>query len=345
MYLFNLWGALYVRVHSSSLRLLNIDHGMECLEAVEVTAPRLRKLVVDGSNVLHTIHIHSERLIIAQLVQCQALDMRSLKDMLRENRRLACLKLGRVSEENLFLDEVCCPSLQELCLLSDFACNAVHVRSRTLRLLQTETGGDLVALNHLYLVADHICKISLVGVPALRSICVQCISVDAIELNLCSDDQLCLESCVIQALGSIGFLRVFDCKVNLLSVNTPLARTIVLYRCQMSDYVLQMALTGCPNIAYLNLEKCQSLTHVDIQAPPMKYLNMYGCADILRLDLKCPELIGINIGHCPNVHLFIEGREQKLGPKSHDGRPIQVVFPSQSIRWSHDFPPKPYPST
>ena len=28
----------------------------------------------------------------------------------------------------------------------------------------------------------------------------------SIELNLCSDDQLVLDSCVIQALGSIGFL-------------------------------------------------------------------------------------------------------------------------------------------
>jgi hypothetical protein len=49
--------------------------------------------------------------------------------------------------------------------------------------------------------------------PALKTLAIQCVSVDSIELNLCSDDQLVLDSCVIQALGSIGFLRLFDCKV------------------------------------------------------------------------------------------------------------------------------------
>ncbi len=47
------------------------------------------------------------------------------------------------------------------------------------------------------------------GVPALKSVVVQCVSVDAIELNLCSDDTLHLESCVVQAMCSIGFLRLF----------------------------------------------------------------------------------------------------------------------------------------
>jgi hypothetical protein len=64
-------------------------------------------------------------------------------------------------------------------------------------------------------------------------------------MNLCSDDQLNLESCVIHAMNAIGFLRFFDCNVNLLCISTPLAKTIVLYRCQMTDYTLKMVLAGC----------------------------------------------------------------------------------------------------
>ena len=121
-----------------------------------------------------------------------------------------------------------------------------------------------------------------------------------------------------------------------------MARTIVLYQCHMTDYVLKMALTGCSNIAHLNLEKCTSLTQVNIKGEGqiMKYLNLFGCRDLLLVDLHCPELIGLNLGHCPKVaSLLINGIEHNLRQKSKD---LDLVLPKSSTRWSHDYPPQPY---
>ena len=309
------------------------------MEHLEVFAPKLRRITIDGSSVLRTISIKSEKLNVLEVYNCDDLDMRTFRETLSCNPSIVSLKLGRLSQRDLYLDECCCPGIQELSLLADFGCSTLHIRSPTLRLIHTESESDLHTLTHIYVMADHLCKVALVGVPALRSLNIQCASVDAIELNLCSDDELCLESCVIQAFASIGFLRLFDCKVDMLAVMTPLARTIVLYRCQMSDYALQMALTGCPNIAHLNLEKCRSLKQVSIQAPPMKYLNMFGCYDMNRLDVDCPELLALNIGHCPNVRLFLQGIERTLEKESKD---IQIVLPNKSVRWTHDLPPKVY---
>lgn len=129
-------------------------------------------------------------------------------------------------------------------------------------------------------------------------------------------------------------------QVNLFSLSTPLARTVVLYRCCMSDYVLQMALHGCPNIAHLNLEKCRSITQVALEAVPLKFLNMFGCRDVHRLQLDCPQLLAINLGQCPNVRLYMQGVEHDLATLYHHG--LQIVLPGETIRWSHDFPPQVY---
>ena len=129
-------------------------------------------------------------------------------------------------------------------------------------------------------------------------------------------------------------------QVNLLSVSTPLARTVVLYRCHMTDYVLQMALLGCPNIAHLNLEKCRNITQVGVEALPLKFLNLFGCRDVHRLELDCPQLLAINLGQCPNVRLHVGGVEQDLADLCRRG--LQIVLPGDSIRWSHDYPPQLY---
>ena len=50
------------------LRLLRVDHGMESLEHLEVTSPRLNRLHVDGSNTLKTIHVRSKRLQVKKSV-------------------------------------------------------------------------------------------------------------------------------------------------------------------------------------------------------------------------------------------------------------------------------------
>lgn len=309
------------------------------MEHLEFEAPKLRRIFIDGSSILRTIGIKSKRLVYFELSNCEAIDMRTLRETLRNNQNIVSLKLGCISQDSLTLDEHTIPSLQELCLLGDFSCESLHIRSPTLRLLHTEAENDIVTLNHVYITANHICKVALVGMPALKTMTIQCVSVDSIQLNLCSDDQLTLESCVIHALGSIGFLRLFDCKVNLLSVSTPMAKTVVLYRCQMSDYVLQMALTGCPNISHLNLEKCRDIRNIQVNAQPLKYLNLFGCNDIYRLDLDCPELLAVNLGHCPNVRLFIRGVEQDITRFCDEPR---IVLPTEAIRWSHDYPPQVY---
>ena len=131
----------------------------------------------------------------------------------------------------------------------------------------------------------------------------------------------------------------FQCHVNLLSVSTPMARTLALYRCNMSDYVLRMALTGCVNIDYLSVERCRQLSQLDVTDQPMKYLNLFGCSEIHRVQVESEHLIGVNLGHCPKVRLFIDSYEEDLlDPKgSYD-----LVLPHQSVRWSHDYPPQPY---
>ncbi|ESO87696.1 hypothetical protein LOTGIDRAFT_234942 [Lottia gigantea] len=334
--LYNLWNVLFVSIDGTDLRNLTIDGGMESMEHLEIYAPKLRRAVVNGSNILRTVGIRSKKLSMLEMSNCEELELTSFRDLLKMNSTLMSLKLGCVSQDSLLLDELIIPNLQELCLLGDFSCEALHIRSPTLRLFHTESETDIITLNHVYITANHLCKVAMVGMPALKTMTVQCVSVDSIELNLCSDDQLLLDSCIIQALGSIGFLRLFDCKLNLLSVSTPLARTVVLYRCHVSDYVLQMALNGCPNISNLNLEKCKNIKQISIEAPPLKFLNMFGCRDIHRLDLDCPELIALNIGQCPNVRLFIKGIEQELSDLG------GIVMPSESVRWSHDFPPQVY---
>ena len=135
------------------------------------------------------------------------------------------------------------------------------------------------------------------------------------------------------------FYSTFQCHVNLLSVSTPMARTLALYRCNMSDYVLRMALTGCVNIDYLSVERCRQLSHLDVTDQPMKYLNLFGCSEIHRVQVESENLIGVNLGHCPKVRLFIDSYEEDLiEPKSN----FDLVLPHQSMRWSHDYPPQPY---
>lgn len=337
--MFRLWNVLFISVDCQALRHVTIDQGMECIEHLEICSPNLRRATIDGSNTLRTIRIVSKKLAYLQLSNCEEIDMRAFRDIFLRNPTIACLRLGCISHDSLTLDEYLVPGLQEICLLGDFACETIHIRSPTLRLLHTEAENDIVTLNHIYITANHICKVALVGMPALRTIVIQCVSVDSIEMNLCSDDQLNLESCVIHAMSAIGFLRLFDCKVNLLSVTTQLARTVVLYRCEMSDYVLQMALTGCPNIDHLNLEKCREISRVAIHAPPLKFLNMFGCANLHRLDIQCPQLLAVNLGQCPNIRLFIQGRQQNLAGVCET---LHIVRPVENTRWTHEYPPQVY---
>jgi hypothetical protein len=54
VFLYNMWNALFVSVDIPSLRFLTIDTGMHSMEHLEVTSNHLRKVVVNGNNVLRT---------------------------------------------------------------------------------------------------------------------------------------------------------------------------------------------------------------------------------------------------------------------------------------------------
>ena len=340
-YIFNVWSTSFISIFAPKLRHVIIDYGMESLEHVEILAQCLRRACVNGSNSLRTLKIKSEKLSLLEISQCDVIDMKSFIDTLRSNKGLKCLRIGCISQDSLTFDECMIPCVEELCLLGDFDCETLHVRSPAIRFLHTEAEEDIITLNHMYITANHLCKVVMVGLPALKTVTIQCVSVDCIEMNLCSDDQLNLQSCVIHALNAIGFLRLFDCKFGLLSICTQLANTVVLYRCQMTDYVLQMALSGCPNVAHLNLEKCREISNINITAQPLKYLNLFDCSTIQRLYLNCPELTAVNLGHCCNLRLFIKGIEQCLDSLKF---PFKIILPTEYIRWSHDFPPVEYMS-
>ncbi|WAR19977.1 hypothetical protein MAR_001815 [Mya arenaria] len=336
---FNIWSTTFISVHSPRLRQVTMDAGMESIERVEIFAENLRRAILNGSNSLRTLQIKSDKLIFLELCHSELIDKGCFRDVLRSNIKISRLRLGCISQDSLTLDENLIPCLQELCLLSDFSCEALHIRSPAIRLLHTKVEHDIITLHHLYIKANHLCKVALVGLPALKTVTVQCVSVDCIELNLCSDDQLHIESFVVHALNAIGFLRLFDCRVKMLVVSAQLAQTIVLYRCQMTDYVLQMALGGCSNISHLNLEKCTEICDVNISMRPLQYLNMYECTSLHRLSLDCPQLIAVNLGQCSNVKMYLRGVEQRL---SGVAVPFRLVEPAKPIRWSHNFPPQEY---
>ncbi|XP_070577501.1 uncharacterized protein [Ptychodera flava] len=339
VYLLHLWSVLFVSIHAPNLRTLKVDEGLESAEHLEVVSCRLRDVYVDGSGVLHTLNIKNGRLRNMEIFNCQDLDTRSLVQSLAENPTLTTLRIGDVGVHDLSLDDNYCPSLQDLCLLDDFSCRSLRVRCHNLRVLHTDEESDLDTLNDVLVMADRLKKVSLVGVPNLRNFIVQCESIDKIELNICSDYQVCLETCIIQAFRHLGFLRFFDCSVQTLILSTPSAGVVVLYRCNIGDYVLEMALNGCPNIAHLNLEKCSALTKVRIPmtANLMRYLNLFGCKDMLRVDLHCRDLLALNLGECPNVRLFLNGVERNLALSSLNTLEFpRIVLPSKSVRWSHD---------
>ena len=92
-------------VSAPALRMLTIDHGLESLEHVLVTGARLRRLLVDGSNVLRTLQVTAERLLVLELYHCEQLEADSFRQLLVNNKHIACLRLGKLNEENLALDE------------------------------------------------------------------------------------------------------------------------------------------------------------------------------------------------------------------------------------------------
>ncbi|XP_077998537.1 uncharacterized protein LOC144451533 [Glandiceps talaboti] len=339
VYLLHLWSVLFVSISAPNMRVLKIDEGLESTEHLEVESCKLRDVFIDGSDVLHTVQIKSDRLRNMEIFNCSQLDSRSLIRSLAENPSLVNLRIGNVGADDLSLDETFCPNLQDLCLLEDFCCKTLRVRCRDLRVLRSEEESDLPSLNDVLVMAEKLKKVSLVGVPHLRNLIVQCEYIDKIELNICSDYHVSLETCIIQAFRHLGFLRFFDCSVKTLILSTPSAGVVVLYRCKIGDYVLEMALNGCQNIAHLNLEKCSTLTklRIPMTANLMRYLNLFDCQNILRVDLDCHEVLAINIGECPNVRLFLGGVERNLAMSSLNSLEFpRIVLPSQSIRWSHD---------
>ncbi|XP_038075391.1 uncharacterized protein LOC119743110 [Patiria miniata] len=341
IYLLNLWSVHFVSINAPLLRFLRVDSGLESNEHLEVFAGKLRTLQVDGSGVLRTLTVRGGRLTTAEIRRCPVLDPRSFRSFFLENPFLTDLLLGCVCGDELVLDHIGCPSLERLIIQADFACGGMLLRCPNLRVLQTAEEIELPALRQVIVVAEHLLKVSLVGLPGLTNVMVQCDSLELIEANMCSDDALCLRSFVVHASRHIGFMRLFDCSIGALMLSTPCAYTVVLYRCQISDYSLKMALSGCPNIVHLSVEKCDTLTSVGIpaHASSLKYLNLFGCKSLARVTIDCQGVAAVNLGQCIKTRLFVRGLEYDLGMHPVTKYP-KIVLPHQSLRWSHDRVPQ-----
>ena len=342
VYLFNLWSVLFVSISAPILRLLQVDSGLEACEHLEVYAGKLRTLQIDGSSVLRTLTVRSGRVNHFELRNCQDLDPRCLQAVLLDNPLLGELRLGAVANEELILDHLTCPSLETISILDDFTCAGLLVRCPNLRVIQTAADDiEILSLQQVIVVADHLARVRMVGLPALRNLLVQCDSVQHVEIKMCGEESVCLRSFVIQATRSVGLLRFLDCAVGALILSAPRVHTVVLYRCQIEDYALQMALNGCPNIVHLSVEKCNTISQVSVPANAslMKYLNLYGCHGLVRVAVDCVGLLAVNLGQCSKVRLFVRGLEYDLSLHPVCKYP-KVVLPHQSLRWSHDHKPQ-----
>ncbi|XP_006821249.1 uncharacterized protein LOC102808468 [Saccoglossus kowalevskii] len=343
VYLLHLWSALFVSIHAPNLRSLKIDEGLESMEHLEIESKKLRDVYIDGSGILRTVHIKSNKLKNMEIFNCPLLDSRSLVQSLSECPTLCTLRIGDVGVDDMSLDESFCSGLQTMCLLEDYSSKTLRVRCRGLRAMTTQDECEIQTLNDVLIMAEKLKKISLVGVPNLRNLIIQCESLDKVELNVCSDNQVCLETCIIQAIHHVGFLRFFDCVVRTLILSTPSAGVVVLYRCQIGDYVLEMALNGCPNITHLNLERCSTLTKIRIPmaATLMRYINLFGCHNMLRVEIDCHELLAINLGDCPSVRLYLNDVERNLAISSLNALEFpHIVLPDQMVRWNHQLTPQ-----
>ncbi|XP_078590889.1 uncharacterized protein LOC144870501 [Branchiostoma floridae x Branchiostoma japonicum] len=310
LYLYNLWSVSFVSLWTPQLRSLHLDAGMENMEHLEVFAPKLRKLQVDGSGVLRTLSVKSSKLSNVELYNCAMLDGLGFTRFLGNNITVTVLSLGSIDMEALSLDQNRCPSLRELRLLADFRCTSLHLSCPTLRRLCADSDVMLPTLQIVSVVAKHVDRLHLANVPGLQSLTVQCDRVDLVEINTTGNVNVSLENCALQAVEELGTLRLFDCQVQALVLSAPLVRQLVLYRCVVTDYSLCMALRGCPNIQRLQLQKCSSLTRVSICRSLLQYLHLLDCRGILQVELTdCPKLLALDIGQCPNVRLFVQGSE------------------------------------
>ncbi|XP_019647690.1 PREDICTED: uncharacterized protein LOC109487993 [Branchiostoma belcheri] len=310
LYLYNLWSVSFVSLWTPQLRSLHLDAGLENLEHLEVFAPKLRKLQVDGSGELRTLSVKSTKLSNVELYNCELLDGLGFTRCLGSNITVTVLSLGSIGMEALSLDQNRCPSLRELRLLADFRCTSLHLSCPTLRRLCADCDVMLPTLQIVSVVARHVDRLHLANVPGLQSLTVQCDRVDLVEINTTGNVNVCLENCAVQAVEELGTLRLLDCQVQALVLSAPLVRQLVLQRCMVTDYSLCMALRGCPNIQRLQLQKCSSLTRVSICRSLLQYLHLLDCRGILQVELTdCPKLLALDIGQCPNVRLFVQGSE------------------------------------
>lgn len=341
VYLFNLWSVLFVSISAPVLRHLQVDSGLESCDHLEVFAGKLRSLQIDGSGVLRTLTVRSGRMHHLELRYCQDLDPRSLQTVLLDNPLLGELRLGAIANDELILDHVACPSLETLSILEDFQCGGLLVRCPNLRVVQTADEIEILSLQQIIIVADHLVRVCVFGLQALRSLLIQCDSVQHVEMKMCGDESVCLRSYVIQATRSIGLLRFLDCSVGALILSAPRVHTVVLYRSQIADYALQMALNGCPNIVHLSVEKCDTINQVCVPAAAtqLRYLNLFGCHGLRRVAIDCMGILAVNLGQCPKVRLFVRAIEYDLSLHPVCKYP-KVVLPHQSLRWSHDHKPQ-----
>ncbi|XP_033102776.1 F-box/LRR-repeat protein 15-like [Anneissia japonica] len=338
--LYNLWSVLFVSVCAPNLNKMRVENGLESSEHVEVFAANLNSFYIDGSGVVRTLTILSKTLLKFCICNCAAIDRRSLFRCLADNPSLKKLTIGDVGHEDICLDSVHFQSLKNLVLMEDFACRSLNVRCKSLRTLYLAEEAELPSLNRILLVADHLQQISLTSIPFLHNLTIQCQELENLEVNICNDNRLVLDSLVVQATRRIGVLRLFDCRIGAVIVSTPAVGSIVFYRCHVTDYALQMTLGSCCNLQHFSLEKSYGFDQVIIpESTTLNYLNLYGCKNTRKVIIDYHALRGINLSMCKDANLRIQGKRINLHPE-HFPQETSIILPDRPLRWTHDAIPK-----
>lgn len=298
---------------------------------------------VDGSGALRLIAVRSSRLSTVELRNCPDLSLSEFQSFLKNNSTITNLVLGAISAVETYIEPSWCPRLQKLTIQPDFKSRVLSVRCPTLEDLHVSEGCDITEqLESVIIVANHLKNISLCGVLSLRNLHVQCDLLDSLIVNTTNDVMISLRSCTIHAHRMLGNIKLFDCSLGVLSVSAPSVRALVLYRCSLQNYTMQMALMGCSFISHLCIERCLSLTQFHL--PPsigLLYLNLYGCQRLRLVNIDLPRLPALNLGQCYKADVTCDGRRVDLNKLVSENDNLSIVPPCSFVKWTHTEVPSP----
>lgn len=298
---------------------------------------------VDGNDALRFLAIRSSRLSTVEIRNCPNLTLSEFQTFLKNNPTISSLMLGAISAIETYIEPSWCPRLQSLTIQPDFRSRVLSIRCPTLEHLHVVSEGSEPSehLEEVTLVANHLKTVSLCGLLSLRNLFLQCNLLDSLLLNTTNDVMISLRSCTIHAHTVLGNVKLCDCSLGALVVSAPSVRALVLYRCFLQNYTMQMALVGCPFISHLCIERCLSLTQFNLpQSLEVRFLNLYGCQRLRFVNIESPNLPALNLGQCYKAELTCDGK--KIEYDKPRGDDIAIVAPRSFIKWTHTEIPSSY---